>query len=326
MLILTRSEVASLLEIEDVIDAVEDAHADLAKGRGVDLGPLSGRLQGSTALMLPMAALVAAGSGGVKLLTDTPDNPGRGMPRQMSTIILVDTVTGVCDAYLDGAVITNLRTAAASAVATKVLARQGSSVLGFIGAGSLARSHLRAIRTVRPIESVLVWSRTLETANAFASYAEAQGVHAEVLPSPRDVTRASDIVCSLTPSPEPIVLGRWFQPGLHVNAAGAPPRRDHREIDSHGVRISRVVVDSFPVALQKSGDLNVPLSEGVITEDHFQDELGQVIIGERPGRTTADEITLYKSVGIATQDIATARLAVLTARKRGVGTEIDLSI
>jgi ornithine cyclodeaminase/alanine dehydrogenase len=277
--------------------------------------------------MIPMAAVVAGGSGGVKLLTDTPDNHDRGLPRQMSTIVLVDTVTGRCEAFLDGAAVTQLRTAATSAVATKLLARHDATVLGFIGAGALARSHLRAIRVVRRIERVLVWSRTAATANAFARYAEDEGVKAEVLASTQDVTIACDILCTLTPSREPIVEGRWFQPGLHINAAGSPPRRSYREIDSDGIRRSRVVVDSLPVpvALHKSGDLHVPLTEGVITRQHVEDELGQLLVGARPLRTSDDEITLYKSVGIATQDVSTARLALSIARGRGVGTEIDLT-
>jgi alanine dehydrogenase len=153
-----------------------------------------------------------------------------------------------------------------------------------------------------------------------------EGFRVEIAATPDEVVSASDILCTLTPSPEPLVLGRWFQPGLHVNCVGAPPRRDYREIDSEGIRRSRVVVDSLTVALQKSGDVLIPLSEGVITQHHFEDELGQIIIGERPRRTNELEVTLYNSVGIATQDIATARLAVAIARKLGIGTEIDLRI
>jgi ornithine cyclodeaminase/alanine dehydrogenase len=325
MLILTRSEVTSVLDIEDVIGLVEAGHADLSDGAGVDMGSLSGQLPGSSALMIPMAAIVAAGTGGVKLLTDTPDNHSRSLPRQMSTIALVDINTGVCEAFLDGAVITQLRTAAASAVATKLLAREDATVLGFIGAGGLAKSHLRAIRAVRQVDHVVVWSRTTDTAGAFVRFAEELNVKVEVLASPEEVTKASDVLCTLTPSREPIVLGRWFRPGLHINAAGSPPRREYREIDSLGIQRSRVVVDLLDVALRKSGDLNMPLSEGIVTKEHFEDELGQVITGQRPGRTSKDEITLFKSVGIATQDIVTARLAVSNARRRGIGTEINLS-
>ena len=121
------------------------------------------------------------------------------------------------------------------------------------------------------------------------------------------------------------MLLAWFPPGLHINAVGAPPRRDHREVDTDGIRRSRVVVDSFEAAAQNSGDVLIPLTEGAISDQHFRDELGQVIIGARPGRDGAGEITLYNSTGIGTQDIVTARLVVSAARRAGIGTEIALS-
>jgi ornithine cyclodeaminase/alanine dehydrogenase len=275
--------------------------------------------------LIPLAATVAGGAGGVKVLTDTPDNAGLSRPTQQSTIVLVDTSTGSCDAFLDGALITRYRTAAASAVATKYLAREDAEVLGFIGAGALARTHLLAIRGVRPICRVVVWSRSAETATGFARHAADEGVAAEVVDTPEQVVSASDILCTLTPSRSPVVRGAWFRPGLHVNAVGSPPRRDYREIDTEGICRSRVVVDSFMAASQSSGDVLIPLAEGAISETHFGDELGQIIIRERPARTDADEITLYNSTGIGIQDIVTARLVVASARRAGLGTEIALS-
>jgi ornithine cyclodeaminase/alanine dehydrogenase-like protein (mu-crystallin family) len=325
VLVLTRSAVASLLNMEEVIGAVEEAHAALACGDAHDLGPADVAVPSSSALLIPMAAVVSGGSGGVKLLTDTPGNAGRSRPTQQSTIVVVDTSTGACDAFLDGAMITRYRTAAASAVATKFLARDDADVLGFVGAGALARTHLLAIRAVRPIRRLVVWSRSAKTADGFAHHAASQGLLAEVVETPEQVVSSSDILCTLTPSRAPLVRGAWFRPGLHVNAVGAPPRCDHREIDTDGIRRSRVVVDSFGVAAQISGDVLIPLVEGAISEDHFRDELGQVILGERPGRTSTDEITLYNSTGIGTQDIATARLVVSAARRAGIGTEIELT-
>ncbi|MGA2306229.1 MAG: ornithine cyclodeaminase family protein [Acidimicrobiales bacterium] len=325
VLLLTRSQIVSVLEMEDVIAAVEKAHADMSTGDSLNLGSVSGSLPGSSALMIPMAAVSADGTGGVKLLTDTPDNQARGLPRQMSTIALVDTISGICEAFLDGAAITQIRTAAASAVATKLLAREDATVLGFIGAGSLAKSHLRAIRAVRSIGRIVVWSRSKETASRFVRFAEGEGVPAEFLTSPRDVTIASDILCTLTPSPEPIVLGRWFRPGLHVNAVGSPPRKNYREIDSDGICLSRVVVDCLAEVLEKSGDVNFALAEGAIKQDHFEEELGQILTGARPRRTSETQITLYKSVGVAIQDVVTAQLVVSIARRRGLGTEVDLT-
>lgn len=326
MLLLTRSEVASLLDMTAVIEAVEQAHADLARGQGWDLGPVSVPVDGSSALLVPMAASIPGGSAGVKVLTDTPANPAQLLPRQQSTIVLVDTGTGACEAVLDGAAITAHRTAAASAVATKYLARNDARVIGLVGAGRLARAHLEAIRLVRPVEQVLVWSRSAATSNALAAWAEATGLVVKVSEGPQEVVSASDIVCTLTPSPVPLVNGSWFRPGLHVNAVGAPPRPDHREIDTEGIRRSRVVVDSFAVASHKAGELVIPLHEGAITEAHFRDELGQVVVGQRPARTGADQVTLYKSVGLGIQDVATARLVVAGARRTGTGTDVPLGV
>jgi alanine dehydrogenase len=326
MLLLTRSDVARLLDMAAVIEAVEQAHADLARGRAFDLGPASVPVDGSSALLVPMAASIPGGSAGVKVLTDTPANPGQLLPRQQSTIVLVDTGTGACEAVLDGAAITAHRTAAASAVATKYLARDDARVLGLVGAGRLARAHLEAIRLVRPVEQVFVWSRSAATSSAFAAWAAPTGLVLRVSDAPQEVVSVSDIVCTLTPSAVPLVRGSWFRPGVHVNAVGAPPRPDHREIDTEGIRRSRVVVDSYEVASHKAGELLIPLSEGAITEADFRDELGQVVLGQRPARTSADEVTLYKSVGLAIQDVATARLVVAAARRTGTGTDVSLRV
>lgn len=325
MLVLTRSEIASVLDMDQVIDAVERAHGALSSGRAADLGPVMLPVPRSSALLVPMAGAIPEGAGGVKLLTDTPENAHRGRPTQQSTIVLVDTATGACEAFLDGAAITAYRTAAASAVATKHLARSGPAILGFVGAGALARAHLLAIRCVRPVTGVLVWSRSPATAAAFAAFATEQGVPTTVFGSAQGVVEGADIVCTLTPSPTPIVKGEWFRPGLHLNAVGSPPRPEYREIDTEGVRRSRVVVDSVKVASHKSGDLLIPLAEKAIDRAHFREELGQLVTHERPGRANDREITLYKSVGIAVQDIATARLVVAAARQKGLGTDVALS-
>jgi len=325
VLILTRSEVFSLLDMNRVIDAAEKAHAALATGASSDLGPASLSVPCSYAMLLPMTAALSEGYGGVKLLTDTPANLSRNRPVQQSTIALVNTETGACEAFLDGAAITQFRTAAASAVATQYLARSDAEVFGFVGAGALARSHLLAFKSTRRIRKVLVWSRSAATASSFADFARSEDIEARIVDSPQAVVTNAEIVCTLTPSKTPLVEGRWLQPGAHVNAVGAPPRRDHREIDTEGIVRSRVVVDSFAVARYKSGDVIIPLGEGAIDEAHFSDELGQIIIGRRPTRTTDQEITLYDSVGLAIQDIATAVQVVDLARRRGLGLSVDLS-
>jgi ornithine cyclodeaminase/alanine dehydrogenase len=220
-----------------------------------------------------------------------------------------------------------MRTAAASAVATRYLAREDAATLGLIGAGALAREHLAAIVRVREISRVVVWSRTDVSAARFADDMRTAHPNLAIEPAatPKDVVTAADIVCTLTPSRLPIVMGEWFTPGLHVNAVGAPPRADHREIDATGMARARVVVDSVATALHESGDALMAIAEGAITAEDVSTELGEVIVGAKPGRTGPGDVTLFNSVGIAMQDLAIGALILERARARGVGTEIDLA-
>lgn len=320
-LILTRSDVLAMIALPEVTAAVRRAHADLARGVAVSPAPPAMRLPGSESSFLAMvAASRPAGLAAVKLLADIPGNRDRGLPPQRSTILAVATDDGSCEALIDGGAVTRVRTAAASAVATAELARPDSRVLGFIGAGALAHTHLEALRPILDIDRVLVWSRTEATARKFA-----ESTGAEVANSAEDVVRAADVLCTLTPAKEPVVRGAWFPPGLHVNAVGAPPRPDHREIDTEGIRRARVVVDSRLTALHESGDVLIPLGEGAIEADHFGDEIGEVVVGAKPGRSAPEQITLYNSLGIGLQDLAAARLLIDAARRRGIGTEIEMA-
>lgn len=325
ILALSRAEIVKTLEMPAVIEAVEQAHAALSTGSAVQAERSAVEVPGCTTLLVPMTAAIGSRSAGIKLLTDTPANLTRQLPVQQSTILLVDPETGTCEAILDGPALTLFRTAAASAVATKHLARGTARTLGLVGAGAQARAHLDALTCVMTIDRIAVWSRTKERVEAFAAYAEDRGHEVVVASGPEEVVRAADVLCTLTPSREPIVLGEWFRPGLHVNAVGAPPRPDHREIDSAGIARSRVVVDSYGVVRRESGEVLVPLAEGVITADHFETELGDVVAGIRPGRRTDTEITLFDSVGLGLQDMAAARLAVDAARRTGLGVELRLA-
>ncbi|MGX1809954.1 ornithine cyclodeaminase family protein [Nocardia sp. NPDC055321] len=320
-LILTRSDVLAMITLPEVIAAVRTAHAELARGEAVLPAPPAMRLPGSDAAFLVMAAASrSAGMAAVKLLADVPANRDHALPVQRSAILAVNTADGACAALIDGGAVTRFRTAAASAVATKLLARPESRVLGLIGAGALARTHVEALTAVLPFERVVVWSRTGATAKAFAAE-----TGAEVAGSPAEVVAEADVLCTLTPSKDPVVQGEWFHPGLHVNAVGAPPRADHREIDSEGMRRARVVVDSRLSTLHESGDALIPLRAGVFGPDHVGDELGEVLIGAKPGRTDPAQITLFNSLGVGLQDLAAARLLVDIARRRGIGTDIDLA-
>lgn len=323
-LILTHSDIDALIDRIAVYDAIEHAHADLTTGAAANPAPAQLPLiDGGTALPMVASAEPLRASV-VKMLSDMPHNGSRGLPSQRSTILLMSAVTGECEAVLDGRLITAIRTAAASAVATEHLAPARSSVLGLIGAGTLAVEHTRAICRIRPIEKVLVWSRTEATVDRFRERTDDLDIQIEYAQSPRDVLSAADIVCTLTPSREPIVEGAWFRPGLHLNAVGAPPRPDHREIDGPGIATGRLVVDSIPTALSKSGDVLLAIAEGHLSTGDVAVELGDVIVRPELGRRGDDEITVFNSVGIGLQDLATARVLVDAAAGRGIGSTVHL--
>jgi alanine dehydrogenase len=326
VLVLTRDDVRRLIEIELVIDAVQGAHAALAAGQASQTIDQATPVPSGAGLMLPMAAAIRSPAViGVKVLADVPENAARGLRSQHSAIMLLEPTTGQCLAVLDGIEITLHRTAAASAVATRHLARADVHTLGLVGAGAQARSHLAALRTVRDFERVTVWSRTRETARRFAADHAGCGIPVVVLDTPQDVVRSADVLYTLTPSREPLVRGEWFRPGMHINAVGAPPRPDHREIDSEGIRRSVVVVDDLASALHRSGEVCVPIAEGGISPEHIHTDLGQLILGTRPGRADDDQITLFNSVGLALQDMAAADHVLTRATAAGVGVEVTLS-
>ena len=288
-LLLTRSDVDGLVPMAAVIDAVEAAHADISSGRACQPAPTTLSLDSSDASFLPMAALAARQRlAAVKFLADIPGNPAAALPRQRSVVVLLSSDTGACEAIIDGAILTRRRTAAASAVASKHLARPESAVLGLIGAGNLAIEHVGALMAVLPIKRVAVWSRTEASARQFVDRVRARygEIAVDVMGSPREAVAACDILCTLTPSREPVVFGDWFKPGLHINAVGAPPRSDHREIDSAGMARAKLFVDSMDTARKKSGDLLLAIAEGAIAESDVRGELGDVIVGAeaRPHR------------------------------------------
>ncbi|MFF0076637.1 ornithine cyclodeaminase family protein [Streptomyces sp. NPDC005494] len=328
-LILTRSDIRALLaDLRDDIEAtVEECHRDLALGRAVLPPPPAMPLPGSDGTFLAMASASApAGLAAVKLLADLPANRARGLPVQRSAVLAVSAETGACEALLDGAEVTRARTAAATAVATRALSRQDSRVLGLVGTGPLARAHARALLPGRPYERIVLWGRDPGRSGEMADWVTGElGVEASVLEGPQAVAESSDVLCTLTPSREPLVRGAWLSPGQHINAVGAPPRPDHREIDTEGVVRCRIVVDAYSTARAKSGEVLIPLAEGALREDDFRCELGEVLAGTKPGRTSDAELTLFDSVGVGLQDLAVARLLIDAAQARHVGTRIELS-
>lgn len=323
-IVLTHSDVAGLIDRAAVHAAVEQAHIDLSTGAAANPAPAMLPIDSGT--VLPMAASARrCRASAVKMLSDMPFNRESGGPAQRSTILLMSADTGECEAVIDGRLITAIRTAAASAVATAHLARASSTVLGLIGAGTLAVEHTRAIALVRQLEKVAVWSRSAATVDRFRAAVADLDLEVAVADSPRHVVSTADVVCTLTPSREPIVEGAWLRAGMHLNVVGAPPRADHREVDGAGMAAARLVVDSRSTALAKSGDVVLAIGEGHLAADDIATELGDVIVDPARGRQRDEDITLFDSVGIGLQDLVTARLLVDAALERGVGTRVELA-
>jgi ornithine cyclodeaminase/alanine dehydrogenase-like protein (mu-crystallin family) len=241
---------------------------------------------------------------GVKLVTFYPGNAARGLPTHLAMILLFRPETGEPLAVMDGRLITEMRTAAASAVATQRLARRDAAVLGILGSGVQAGSHLAALRHVREFKEVRLWSP--RNAPAFA---KRHGVTA--VASAEDAVRGADVVVVATSATTPILQGRWLAPGTHVNAIGAT-RPNWRELDDDLVTTARVFVDSREAALRESGDVIAVRSE--VTE------IGAVVTGTAPGRRNDQEITLFKSVGVAVEDVAAGALVIgAGSREEGAG-------
>jgi ornithine cyclodeaminase len=242
---------------------------------------------------------------GAKLVSLHPDNPKHGRPAIQGFVALFDHATGVPLALIDAAEVTALRTAAASAVATRELAPADASTLGILGTGVQAESHLEAICAVRNIREVRVWGRSAHKAKDFAErHARPGRPGLKAVTSAREAAEC-DIVCTVTGSAEPVLLGEWIQPGAHINLVGAHSAVT-RESDTALIVRSRVLVDSRESARNEAGDVLIPQREGAIGGDHVIGELGELLLGNVQGRCARSDITVYKSLGIVAQDLAAA--------------------
>jgi ornithine cyclodeaminase len=242
---------------------------------------------------------------GAKVVSLHPANPAAGRPAIQGFVALFDHETGRPLALVDGAEITSLRTAAASGLATRLLSRSDSSTLGLLGYGVQAGAHLEAICAVRDIAEVRVWGRSLERARAFAERHSAR-LHPKIVAVAEPQTAAAcDIVCAVTGSAEPIILGEWLQPGAHVNLVGAHSPQT-READTALVKRGRVYVDALVSAFSEAGDILIPIEAGAIAPSHVVGEIGALLLGRVEGRATPAQITVYKSLGVVAQDLVAA--------------------
>jgi ornithine cyclodeaminase len=261
---------------------------------------------------------------GAKLVTVYAKNHDKGLPSHLATIVLLDHATGALVAIVDGRYVTEARTAAVSAVSVKHLARPDARVLGIIGSGVQARSHLEAIRHVRSLEEVRVWSPNRLNREAFALEMSAEtSLPVRSVETASLSARGADIVVLATASRTPVVEDVDIDPGTHIAAVGAC-RPDQREMPTAVLARARVYVDSRAAARQEAGDLLIPQQEGAFGDDHILGELGGVVSGRVPGRLAKSDVTVFKSLGLAVEDVVAARLAVDRATAAGLGQQLRL--
>ena len=319
LLVLSEHDVQRLLDMESCVDAMADVLASLARGDLYQPLRFVGRPEGASNLIGLMPAHRAGESPmwALKEIVVTPDNPTRGLDAHQGGVLLHDGVTGELVALLNASPITAIRTAAVSAVATRALARADAKRVAIIGAGVQARSHVDAMRAVIDDPEIRIYARRSDAAAALASE-----VGALASPSPDAALFGAEVVCTTTSAREPVVEHRWLAPGAHVNAVGSSIPTT-RELDTETMSKASLFVDRRESTLNEAGDYLIPAAEGVFGPDHIKAELGEVLAGLAPGRTDEEELTVFKSLGIAIEDLAAADLVVRRAREQGVGAEVD---
>jgi alanine dehydrogenase len=325
MRVLSEQQVQSLIEIDELIAALKRAHVQYSTGNAVmpvrlvvPLPQIQGRITSMPGFLTDDQAL------GMKVVTYFQENPKKNLPAILATILLFSAETGKIVATMDGSYITAIRTACASAMATEALANPRTPVLGILGAGVQARAHIQALTRVRKIERIRLYSPSGASAAAIKNEMAPQvNCAVEIADNAESVVRDADLLVTVTTAKEPIVKPEWLKPGVHINAVGSH-RPDLREIDGATLARAKVVVDSREAIMAECGDILLALKENSIGENAIHAEIGEVLAGTKSGRETNDEMTLYKSVGIAIQDVAAANLVYRKARENGVGTTVEI--
>jgi ornithine cyclodeaminase len=324
LIVLGERDVYDLLPIADCIAVMEDAFRTVAAGNFAQPARLIAWLpDGHGAIGSMPAYLGDPDALAVKVITVFPENRAAGLESHQGSVLLHETQTGRPLAIVHAGAVTAIRTAAVSALAARILSNPQASRLALLGSGTQARTHLEAMRAIRPIERVIVWSRTADHARAFAREESARhGTNIEVVQSASDAVSGCDIICTLTAATAPVFEGAWLEPGMHVSAAGSsvPP---FRELDAEAVKRARLFVDNRDCVLSEADDLRVPIAEGAITAKHILGDLGELVTAKVSGRTSPDDVTLFKSVGMAVEDVATARELYARAQTRGRGTRVE---
>jgi ornithine cyclodeaminase/alanine dehydrogenase-like protein (mu-crystallin family) len=321
VLVLSYDDVTRLLTMEACIEVMADALRTTSKGGAVlPLRSVVWMPDRTGMIGLMPGFLDAPTSLGLKVVSIFPGNHGTGFDSHQGVVMLFDTRHGSPRAIIDASSITAIRTAAVSGVATRALARDTAGDLAILGSGVQAVTHLAAMRAVRKIRRVRVWSRSQANAQRFADKC---GMPVEVMASARAAVEGADIICTTTASREPVLEGAWIAPGAHINAVGACFAAT-RELDTPAEGRSRLIDDRKESALNASGDNLLARKDGAIGEDHILGELGDLLLGRFTGRASADDVTLFKSLGIAIEDLAAAHFVYTQAVARGGGVSVPL--
>jgi len=306
-LYINKEKLAILLPMNECIEVMEKTFRSLAKGE--ILQPLRNIMwlpdkKGLLGMMPGHAA--SLGVMGIKIITVFHSNRKAGLPSHQGVVILFDAQNGQPLMIFDALEITAIRTAAASAAATKLLARENSGILAIIGSGEQARRHIEAMLLVRKIKQVNIWSRTEDKANQLAK--EMSGKYSipfDVKKTAKEAVERADIICTITSSAQPVVMGDWIAKGTHINAVGSSTAMN-RELDTTALVRSKLFTDCYESLFNEAGDFLIPKKEGAVTDAHVRAEVGEVLIGIKSGRENDEEITLFKSLGIAAEDIFSA--------------------
>lgn len=325
VLIINQDEVRRLLPMNKCIDLMDQTLRTLARGDAVQPLRSATWLPDRSGLIGLMPGYLGEPQAlGVKVVTVFPGNHGTDFDSHQGAVMLFDVDNGSPLAILDATEITAIRTAAVSAVATNRLAREDASCLALLGSGTQARTHLEALMLVRDVKEVRLWSLNSDRAAQFARRESTRyNIRIEAKSTASEAVDGADIICTVTAATEPILLGQWISPGAHINAVGACTP-NARELDTAAVVNSRLFVDRLESALNESGDFRFPKAEGAIDDDKIVGELGDVLLERVVGRSSSKEITLFKSLGLAVEDLAAAHYIFDHAKRNNIGTTIKL--
>lgn len=320
-LYLTQDEVKSVLDMRSTLEAVEDAFREMGN-ENIEM-PARVYLHFDKGVLIAMPAYMPGlGAAGTKLVTVHPGNKQAfGLPAVIARIVLNSPENGVPLAIMDGTYVTALRTGAAGATGIKYLSREDSKEVGLCGLGVQGRSQLMGLMEVRPgVEKVKVYDVVPKAKDAFAKEIKDKYPKMKFVPvgSPKEAAQGSDIVITCTPSPKAFIDGAWLKKGCHVSAIGADTGAKRELMTSVIQKCNKLVVDFIPQAFVV-GDFRIPKEEGVITEENIYAEMGEVVAGKKKGRTSPDEITLFKATGLAIQDVGTAHKVYQLAKEKGIG-------